>query len=783
VHAYLEELNEVQREAVENIDGPILVIAGAGSGKTRVLTYRIAHMLHNGKHPASILALTFTNKAAREMKIRIAKIIGDKAAQYLWMGTFHSIFAKILRFESKAINYPASFTIYDSQDSKNLIKSLVKELQLDPNIYKPSDVLSRISFAKNNLVTAKSYSGNAQITETDRQSRRPDIFRIYQMYENRCKTSGALDFDDILMKTNYLFEKFPDILKKYQEKFKYLLVDEYQDTNFSQYQIIKRLASAHHNICVVGDDAQSIYSFRGARIENILNFKKDYPENKVFKLEQNYRSTQNIVNAANSVIDKNQNQIKKNVFSEKEAGNKIKIVEAYTDYEEGYLIAGMINEIRYSQQCSFNGFAILYRTNAQSRILEEAMRKKNIPYHIYGGISFYQRKEIKDLLSYFRLVLNPNDDESFKRIVNYPKRGIGDASVDKLSSFAIQNQMSIWQACLRLNESNMGLSSATQTKILSFIAMIQSFNASAFTVDAYEVARQIAISSGILKELYIDKSPEGVSRHENLQELLNGIKDFTIREKIEDETVTLSHFVENVALLTNEDKTEDDQSERVTLMTIHSAKGLEFKHVFIAGLEEELFPSKFSVSSLSDIEEERRLFYVAITRAETSLCISYARSRYKWGQLSDCQPSRFIKDIAQNFIEFDNQSISGSPFTSFKNQNSSKNAVQEKFQFNDSEKKKFKGLEKKVEIQQVKPLEIVHSKFSKLEKNITLPASIAANKSNGKIKSGSLIFHDRFGKGKVVEIEGEFPETKATIEFESGKKQLLLKFAKLTLLG
>ena len=784
MHAYLEELNDVQREAVENIDGPSLVIAGAGSGKTRVLTYRIAHMLHKGKHPASILALTFTNKAAREMKIRIAKIIGEKAAQYLWMGTFHSLFAKILRFESKAINYPASFTIYDSQDSKNLIKSIVKELQLDPNIYKPSDVLSRISFAKNNLVTAKSYSGNAQITETDRQMRRPEIFRIYQMYENRCKASGALDFDDILMKTNYLFDKFPDILKKYQEKFKYILVDEYQDTNFSQYQIIKQLASLHHNICVVGDDAQSIYSFRGARIENILNFKRDYPENKVFKLEQNYRSTQNIVNAANSVIDKNKNQIKKNVFSENELGNKIKIIEAYTDYEEGYLIAGTINEIRYSLHTSYNGFAILYRTNAQSRILEEAMRKKNIPYHIFGGISFYQRKEIKDLLSYYRLILNPNDDEAFKRIVNYPKRGIGDTSVDKIGSYAMQNQVSIWQAALRLNESSLGLGTAVQSKILAFMAMIQSFNAPALTVDAYEIAKQIAISSGILKDLYIDKSPEGVSRYENIQELLNGIKDFTVREKTEDEVVTLNQFVENVALLTNEDKAEGDENERVTLMTIHSAKGLEFKHVFIAGVEEELFPSKFSVSDISDIEEERRLFYVAITRAETSLIISFAKSRYKWGQLTDCQPSRFIKDISPNFIEYDMQSIPGSPLSGFKLENQNKPESQEKLQFNLTEKNKLKFQGKKLELEKVKPLELNKSKFSSLEKNKANQVAGQINSSSGNIKAGTIVYHERFGKGMVKNIEGQFPESKATIEFESsGTKQILLKFAKLKVLS
>jgi DNA helicase-2/ATP-dependent DNA helicase PcrA len=782
VQAYLKELNEVQREAVENIEGPSLVIAGAGSGKTRVLTFRIAHMLYSGKHPLSILALTFTNKAAREMKNRIAKLIGEKAAQYLWMGTFHSIFAKILRMESKAIGYPSSFTIYDAQDSKNLLKSIIKELQLDPNVYKASEVLNRISFSKNNLITAKSYAGNAQIVETDRQLRKPEIARIYQIYENRCKTSAAMDFDDILMKTNYLFDKFPDILKKYQDKFKYILVDEYQDTNYSQYLIIKQLAKIHHNICVVGDDAQSIYSFRGARIENILNFKKDYPENKIFKLEQNYRSTQNIVNAANSVIDKNKNQIKKNVFSEKEPGNKIKIIEAFTDYEEGHILTGIINEIRLSKHFSFNAFAILYRTNAQSRILEEALRKKNIPYQIYGGISFYQRKEIKDLLSYFRLVINPNDDEAFKRIVNYPKRGIGDTSVEKLSSIAIQTQTSMWQTSLRLTESNLGLGAAVQSKILSFMSMIQNFNPAATSVDAYEVARQIAISSGILKDLYIDKSPEGVSRYENVQELLNGIKDYTIREKDENETVTLSQFVENVALLTNEDKNVDDEHERVTLMTIHSAKGLEFKYVFIAGLEEELFPSKFSVSQLSEIEEERRLFYVAITRAESYLCLSYARTRYRWGQLSDCQPSRFIKDINPDFLDFEQQSMQGSPFQSYKQESTNNKEIQKNLNFGKVEKKKFTGFSKKEELYNVKPLEINKSKFSKIENTANPPVVSNISGTLEKLKIGTTVYHDRFGKGKVVMLEGVFPEAKATIEFESsGRKQLLLKFAKLAI--
>jgi len=778
VQAYLKDLNEVQREAVENINGPSLVIAGAGSGKTRVLTFRIAHMLNEGVNASTVLALTFTNKAAREMKDRIANIIGEKAARYLWMGTFHSIFAKILRFESKAIGYPSSFTIYDAQDSKNLIKSIVKELQFDPNVYKPSEILGRISFAKNNLVTAKSYAGTPQIMEADRHSRKPEIFRVYQMYETRCKTAGAMDFDDILMKTNYLFEKFPEILAKYQEKFKYIMVDEYQDTNYSQYLIIKKLAEKHHNICVVGDDAQSIYAFRGARIENILNFKKDYPENKVFKLEQNYRSTQNIVNAANSVIGKNKNQIRKNVFSENELGSKIKITEAYTDHEEGYLIANLINEIRYSQQTSYNGFAILYRTNAQSRILEESLRKKNIPYQIFGGISFYQRKEIKDLLSYFRLILNPNDDEAFKRIVNYPKRGIGDTSVEKLSVYASQNQVSLWQAALRLNETNMGLSAAVQQKIISFISFIHNFTAAAFNMDAYDAARQIAVDSGILKDLYNDKSPEGISRHENIQELLNGIKDFSIREKEGDNVVTLSQFIENVALLTNEDKASGDEGEKVTLMTIHSAKGLEFKHVFLAGLEEELFPSKFSVSHISDLEEERRLFYVAITRAEIGLYISYARTRYRWGQLSDCQPSRFIKDISPDFIDYENASISGSPFSKATKDFFGNKEIQPPKTKNNINR--FANFEKSKPLQQTSPLGVNKSKFKKLDSKISASPQIAGNQKSGDLNIGSIVEHERFGRGEVIEIEGTFPNTKATIVFEgSGKKQLLLKFAKL----
>jgi len=769
VYPYLKELNDVQRQAVEATEGPSLVIAGAGSGKTRVLTYRITHLLNLGKKPFDILALTFTNKAAREMKDRIAKMVGEKTARYLWMGTFHSIFAKILRMESKLIGYPSSFSIYDAQDSKNLIKTICKELKLDPQVYKANEVLGRISNAKNNLVTAKNYANNFQVRDTDKKSRKPEIYRIYQIYENRCKNAGAMDFDDLLLKTNMLFDQAPEILKKYQETFKYIMVDEYQDTNFSQYLIIKKLAAAHHNLCVVGDDAQSIYAFRGARIENIFNFKKDYPENKVFKLEQNYRSTRNIVNAANSVIDKNKNQIKKNVFSENEDGNKIKLFEAYTDHEEGYLIANMINETRLREHDNFSDFAILYRTNAQSRILEEALRKKNIPYKIYGGLSFYQRKEIKDLLAYFRLIINPQDDEAFKRIVNYPKRGIGNTSLSKLTEFASQNNLSIWQAAVKLTNTDVGLSKAVVKKFHEFMSLVSNFTTMLATGDAYEIARQIAVSTGILRDLHADKTPEGISRYENVQELLNGIKEFTNTEN-DDGKPNLLEYIENVSLLTNDDKTNDGNNDKTILMTIHSAKGLEFKHVFLAGLEEDLFPSKFTSASLSELEEERRLFYVAITRAEKSLNISYAKTRYRWGQLANCMPSRFIRDINPEFIEMENQLVrikGDRKKTHFGTASSS--------EYGKRTEKPYSSFKKS---QETKPILKPGLKRVVNSPNVKPVTELKSGANN--IKEGSTVEHQRFGQGKVLSIEGDFPNIKATIEFRtSGTKQLLLKFAKL----
>jgi DNA helicase-2/ATP-dependent DNA helicase PcrA len=575
-----------------------------------------------------------------------------------------------------------------------------------------------------------------------------------------------MDFDDLLLKTNILFDQYPDVLKKYQDKFKYILVDEYQDTNFSQYLIIKKLADAHHNLCVVGDDAQSIYAFRGARIENILNFKKDYPEFKLFKLEQNYRSTQNIVNAANSVIKKNKNQIQKNVFSEKESGNKIKILEAFTDHEEGLLIANLINDIHYSHHDNYSDFAVLYRTNAQSRILEEALRKKNIPYRIYGGLSFYQRKEVKDLLAYFRLIINPLDDEAFKRIINYPKRGIGNTSLTKVLDFANQSDISAWQVALKLNEVQIGLSNAVVNKIQEFMRMISSFRLAIDTGEAYETARQIAVQSGILKELHNDKTPEGISRYENIQELLNGIKEFTSTESDEGLKPNLVDYIQNVSLLTNEDNNNDRDNDKVNLMTIHSAKGLEFKNVFLAGLEEELFPSKFTSTNVSELEEERRLFYVAITRAENQLFISYAKTRYRWGQLADCVPSRFIRDINPEFIEIESPFLSMRNFSK-KKQNSIENQ-ENKINFTKKSFAKQTGFNKK-----------------RTRVNDTEHESPAFNntKNLNELKEGAFVEHQRFGKGKVIAIEGAFPNTKATIEFETGgKKQLLLKFAKLKII-
>lgn len=767
----MDELNEAQRLAVENFNGASLIIAGAGSGKTRVLTYRITHLLKNGVKPGSILALTFTNKAAREMKDRIAKMVGQNTARYLWMGTFHSIFARILRTESEILGYPSNFTIYDAADSKNLIKSIIKDLNLDDKVYKPGVVSSRISAAKNNLVTSEVYAKLPEIAEYDQSIKMPLISNIYKEYAKRCFLAGAMDFDDLLMKTNVLFRSHPEILEKYQRIFDYILVDEYQDTNHSQYMIIKKLAARHNNICVVGDDAQSIYSFRGARIENILNFQTDYPDHKVYKLEQNYRSTQTIVDAANSVIARNKRQIAKNVFSEKEKGTLIKVMSALTDNEEGYLVANEIMDTRLRDHFQFSDYAILYRTNAQSRIFEEALRKRNIPYKIYGGLSFYQRKEIKDLLSYFRLVINPKDNEAFKRIINYPARGIGQTTLTKLEQFAAQNNICIWDFATNIPLLVAEFNKGTASKINEFTQMIEVFREKIETHDAFELASEIATKSEVLKDLYKDQSPEGVSRFENIQELLNGIQEFSISGREEGSPNRLANYMEDVALLTDQDEDDPNDKNHVTLMTIHSAKGLEFKNVFIVGVEENLFPSsQTGQKSLDDLEEERRLFYVALTRAEQNAYLSYARQRYKWGKLDFCDKSRFIDEIDPQYL----------------------NLPQEKdpaFWGTNSDLP-FNAPKPRAAVPTIPGLRQTSSNSSDLQRKLTKlreakkePDAFEFNAAE-EIQAGMLVEHQRFGRGKVLQIEGKAPDIQATVFFQNaGKKQLLLKFAKLRIIS
>lgn len=763
---YLAELNPVQKEAVLRTEGPSLVIAGAGSGKTRVLTYRIAHLLKQGARPSSILALTFTNKAAREMKERIAGVAGENVARYLWMGTFHSIFARILRTEHETIGYPANFTIYDSADSKNLIKTIIKSLQLDDKSYKPNVVAGRISMAKNNLITPQVYANNAEIRNMDKSMRMPMIAEIYKEYNKRSFLSGAMDFDDLLLKTNLLFRDKPEILEKYQQRFNYVLVDEYQDTNYAQYLIVKKLAAQHKNICVVGDDAQSIYSFRGAKIENILNFKNDYPDHRLFKLEQNYRSTQNIVNAANSIIANNKRQIPKNVFSEKETGTPIKILSALTDNEEGFLVANEIMETQLREHYKYEDYAILYRTNAQSRIFEESLRKKNIPYKIYGGLSFYQRKEIKDVLSYFRLTVNPADNEALKRIINYPARGIGNTTMMKLETAASNQETTIWNIIKSMPASNpANLNKGTMTKVGKFVALMDEFRNYAELNEAYDAAKHIAEQAGILTDLYKDKTPEGLSRHENLQELLNGIQEFSQTAREEGQPNKLERYLEDVALLTDQDTDKEEDRNRVTLMTVHSSKGLEFKNVFVVGLEENLFPAqpRNENNSMEALEEERRLFYVALTRAECNAWFSFANQRYRWGNLDFCSPSRFLEEIDEQFL--DSSSISG-----FKERR--KTPARNQFTERPSFNRPQPG------IQTDRP-NILNKKLVSLKESGRRRVAFEGDDPS-KIQSGMIIEHQRFGEGKVLRVEGIAPDIKATIFFQKhGHKQLLLKFAKL----
>jgi len=773
---FLKDLNDIQLQAVEHINGPTMIIAGAGSGKTRVLTYRIANLLAHKKTAYSIMALTFTNKAAKEMKKRIAELVGESVARNLWMGTFHSLFAKILRTEAVHIGFPADFTIYDTIDSKAVLKSIINELNLDESQYKINEIYHRISTAKNNLVTAHRYKSEPTNIQNDIAARKPEFARIFEQYTLRCKKSGAMDFDDLLLQTNILFKEHPDILAKYQNKFKYVLVDEYQDTNISQYLIIKKLSEVHQNICVVGDDAQSIYGFRGAKIENILNFQKDYKNCAIFKLERNYRSTQNIVDAASSIIAKNKHQLPKAVYSENEIGSKIRIVQALTDHEEGYQIAQAIHNKHLTEQLLFNNFAILYRTNSQSRILEEALRKYNIPYRIYGGISFYQRKEIKDLFAYLRLTINPNDDEAFKRVINYPKRGIGETSVDKIELAANANNLSMWQICSPTHRAKIGITARTLTPIDNFINLIKSFADFLQTFDAYDLARTIATNSGILKDLYQDKTPEGVARHDNIQELLNGVREYVKNNTTEElQLVPLGMYLQDAALLTGDENDDKDDRNKVSLMTVHSAKGLEFKCVFIAGMEEGLFPSQMSVNTLKEIEEERRLFYVAITRAETNLTISFAKSRYRWGSQTDCKPSRFIDEIDIRYLDMPDFDFQDYEFNLQQKQISGKKIGT--FNFNKIQNNVPTPAKQKIQLNIPQP----KTENSTTTKN-TNPTPPIEGKSILKtgLKEGNKVFHEKFGIGTVEIVEGIQPNITATINFENvGRKKLLLKFAKL----
>lgn len=762
---YLAELNESQRAAVLHTEGPSMVIAGAGSGKTRVLTYKIAHLIGKGVDPFNILALTFTNKAAREMKERIGQIIGEHEARNIWMGTFHSVFARILRVEAERIGYPSNFTIYDTTDSKSLIKSIIKDMQLDDKIYKPGLVLGRISAAKNNLISPGAYKQNADIHGEDHLSGRPKIADIYNAYALRCFRAGAMDFDDLLYNTNVLLRDYPEVLHKYQHKYHHILVDEYQDTNYSQYLIIKKLAALNENICVVGDDAQSIYAFRGADIFNILNFKKDYPDYKLYKLEQNYRSTKMIVNAANSIIEKNKNQIKKKVWTENEEGQIIDVKCCVSDNEEGFLIANSIYDTQMGNQAKPSDFAILYRTNAQSRALEEALRKLNIPYRIYGGLSFYQRKEVKDLLAYFRLTANPNDEEALKRIINYPARGIGQTTIERITSAALEHGVSLWEVVTQPASFNVPMRSNIAEQIGGFVSMIKGFRNQLEEKTAYDMGHLIATNSGLLRELHADKTPEGVSRYENIQELLNGMKVFSDRaqEDAGNTGNTLSDFLIDVALLTDADQ-DDDDLNKVTLMTIHAAKGLEFPYVYIVGLEENLFPSQMALDSRSGLEEERRLFYVALTRAEKRVTLSYALSRYKWGQLQRCEPSRFIDDIDEKYVNLPEPvqhsfGRAGGDFGNFKT------------------KYRPKSSNTPASAPPAVPRNL---------KKVTPARQINENElaSTLQLEVGSEVEHERFGKGKVIQLEGKSPDTKATVFFPAvGQKQLLLRFARLRLLN
>jgi DNA helicase-2/ATP-dependent DNA helicase PcrA len=764
---FLQQLSDSQREAVLYNDGPSLVIAGAGSGKTRVLTYKIAYLLKHGIPPYTILALTFTNKAAREMKIRIARIVDEETARRLWMGTFHSIFSRILRREADKFGYRSDFTVYDAQDSRNLLKAIIKEKELDDKIYKPATVQSRISKAKNALITSELYLKDKELFADDRFHKRERTGEVYAAYCNRCRTSGVLDFDDLLLYTYLLFKEHPDVIERYRNQFRFVLVDEYQDTNPVQHEIVRQLADEHRRVCVVGDDAQSIYSFRGANIGNILNFQKTYPESKLFKLEQNYRSTKTIVNAANSLIEKNKEQIPKTIFSEKAHGEKIRIISAYSDYEEGYNVASRIAEMRMLHNYEYKDFAVLYRTNAQSRIFEEALRKINIPYRIYGGLSFYQRKEVKDVVAYMRLIANPNDEEALKRVINYPARGIGDTTLNKIISAANLHETSLWEILSNPLDYQLNINSGTAKKLEGFRDLLRKFIDADATQNAYELGGELIRQTGLLTELYADRTPEGLSRVQNVEELVNSLYEFVSTRMEEGRPdVKLGDFLAEISLMTDQDTDKDENASRVTMMTIHSAKGLEFKNVFIVGLEEDLFPSERSKGNPKEIEEERRLFYVALTRAEENAVLTYAKSRFRNGQSLMCSPSRFIKDIHPVYLQMPGDTAFQQPYQS---------TFESSVRFNTSSPARKTSRFESDFFPNSSP------KFSRIENE---KANLPSRQSIGNLSVGDTIRHERFGLGKITELIGENENAKATVEFENfGRKQLLLKFAKFEVIG
>jgi DNA helicase-2/ATP-dependent DNA helicase PcrA len=762
VEDYLSQLNTAQQEPTTHVDGPLMVIAGAGSGKTRVLTYRIAYLMQKGIDSFSILALTFTNKAAREMKKRIAEIVGESESKNLWMGTFHSVFARILRAEANRLGYPSSFTIYDTQDSERLVKSIIKEMKLDSDIYKTKQIRNRISSFKNSLITVRTYHNNPELVEADREARRSAMGTIYKNYVERCFKAGAMDFDDLLLKTNELLNRFPEVLAKYQDRFRYILVDEYQDTNHSQYLIVRALADKFQNICVVGDDAQSIYAFRGANIENILNFHKDYPDAKTYRLEQNYRSTQSIVEAANSVIKHNQNKLDKKVWTANEQGDKIVIHRSPTDGDEGRYVAQSIFEQAMNQQLPYLSFAILYRTNAQSRAMEDALRKRNIPYRVFGGLSFYQRKEIKDMLAYLRLIVNPKDEESLKRVINYPGRGIGQTTINKLVVAAQENNLTLFDVVDQVGTLPLTINAGTKTKLINFATLIKSFQVANASQDAFATADMVAKKTGLVQELKKEGTPEAVNRIENVEELLNGVRDFVEGQReLVDAKGSLVEFLEDVALATDFDN-ETPNENSVSLMTIHLAKGLEFPHVFVVGMEDDLFPSAMSMNTRAEIEEERRLFYVALTRAEKQATLTYTQCRYRWGKLNDAEPSRFLTEIDPSFI--DNR------------------VVESGYQFTPLIDTSIFGHERKSKVRLKKPPQKTVKKPPGKLKPLSSTSS-SPDLDIGNIQVGSRVKHNRFGVGTIADIEGQGGDAKALIDFDgNGRKNLLLRFAKLEIL-